>query len=111
MGSHVEINAILKLTNEDGMPENPEIGGRYSFTLKGERLFQFAPIWVTLVHNIGGKWKHLGWAHVVKQTIDAENHITSGEFVIVRLFSEEFSKLASIYESPDNQSYYSVDDL
>ena len=109
MGSRIEINAILKLTTEAGMPDNPVIGQRYTFTLDGERVYQFSPTWVTLVHNIGGKWKHIGWAHVVRQTIDAEKHITTGECVVIRLFTEEFSKLASYYESPDGMSYYELD--
>lgn len=106
MGSKVEMNAILKLTTEAGMPSNIEMGGRYSFKLQGERIYQFSPTWVTLVHEINGKWKFVGQAHVVKQTIDAEAHCTTGEFVVTRLFDEEFAKAASIFESPDGKSYY-----
>lgn len=106
MGSRIEMNAVLKLTTEAGMPEHPVVGERYQFRLRGKRIFQFAPIWVTLVHSIDDKWKVIGQAHVVKQTIDAEQHITTGEFVVTRLFPEEFSRLASRYEVPDGESYY-----
>ena len=109
MGSMIEMNAILKLTTEAGMPSSPEVGKRYEFRLEGERVFQFPPVWVTLVHEISGKWRFVGWADVVKQTIDAENHTTSGEFIITRVFPEEFTRLASFYESPSGKSFYDLE--
>ncbi len=111
MGSVVKINHILRLTSETGMPDSPVEQGRYTFKLPGERLFQFAPTKVTLVHDVEGKWRVVGQAQVMKQTLDAEAHMTSGEFVIVRLFPEKFVELASYYEAPDGESYYQLDEL
>ena len=111
MGSIIKINHILRLTSETGMPASPVEQGRYTFTLPGERLFQFAPTKVTLVHDVGGKWRVIGQAQVMKQTLDAEAHMTSGEFVIVRLFPEQFVQLASYYEAPDGESYYQMDEV
>lgn len=110
MGSTIKMNAILKLTSEAGMPETLIVGSRHHFQLKGERIFQFHPVWVTLVHEIDGKWKFVGQAHVVKQTIDAEQHITVGEFVVTRVFSDEVARVISVYESPDNESFYQIEE-
>jgi len=43
MGSSIEMNAILKLTSETGMPDVLEIGSIHHFKVSGERVFQFHP--------------------------------------------------------------------
>lgn len=106
MGSIVKMNAILKLTTEAGMPKELKLGERYQFRLAGERIFQFHPVWVTLVHEINGKWKFVGQAHIMKQTIDSEEHTTTGEFLVTRIFPEDAAEIISIYEAPDEESYY-----
>lgn len=111
MGSKIVINSILKLTYEKGMPKNPVVGGRYNFKLLGERIYQFSPILVTLVHEIDEKWKFIGQATILRQTIDAEAHLTTGEYQIVRLFPEEVARLISIYEAPEGESYFDDPEL
>ncbi len=108
MGSMVKMNAILKLTTEAGMPASLVVGTRHKFFLKGERIFQFHPVWVTLVHEIAGRWKFVGQAHVMKQTIDSEFHITTGEFIVTRVFPDEIAKIISDYEAPDGESYFTA---
>lgn len=111
MGSIIKMNAILKITFEAGMPRQLEVGKKYQFRLKGERVFQFYPTWVTLVHEIDNKWKYVGQAQITKQTIDAENHITSGEYLVTRVFPEDFVRMASFYESPEGESFFTEDDF
>lgn len=110
MGSNIELNAILKLTSEDGMPDVLEIGSKHQFKMTGERLFQFYPNSVTLIHEINAKWKFVGQARVMKQTIDAEQHITTGEFIVTRVFTNESARIISAYEAPDGKSFYELDD-
>lgn len=106
MGSIIKHNAVLKLTYTQGMPKQPQLGEEYSFTLKGLRIFQLYPSALTLVHELDGKWKYIGLAQINCQTIDAKTETTTGIFVIIRLFDQEFSKLASINEAPEGKSYY-----
>ena len=106
MGSIIKHNAVLKLTHEEGMPHQLSVGEQHHFRLNGMRIFQLFPNALTLVHEIDEKWKLVGQAQIMQQTIDAENKITTGVFVITRVFDEEYSRLASINEAPSGKSYY-----
>jgi hypothetical protein len=106
MGSKIVINSILKLTYENGMPKSLVKGEKHKFQLSGERLFQFAPTLVMLVHEIDAKWKFIGQVFITKQTIDVENHLTTGEYKIIKLFSEEVSRIITLQEAPEGESYY-----
>ena len=46
----------------------------------------------------------------MKQTINFEQHLTTGEFVITRVFTNESLRIISAYEAPDDKSYYELDD-
>lgn len=106
MGTVIKHNAILKLTHDEGMPYQLNVGERYYFRLDGLRIFQLYPTLITLVHEINEKWKYAGLVQIMQQTIDAESNFTTGEFVISRIFDEEFSRAASLNEAPAEKSYY-----
>lgn len=106
MGSSIEINDTLKLTLEQGMPENPALGMKYNFHLPGERLYHRPPTRVFLVHSLNGKWKYIGHALVLEQTIHSETQSTSGIFEIKKIYDDAYAKLCTINEAPIGQSYY-----
>jgi hypothetical protein len=106
MGTTFKHNAVLKLTHEEGMPERLQVDERYHFKLDGIRVFPLYPGEATLVHEINEKWRYAGLVRITQQTIDAENKFTSGVFEVSRIFDEEYSRLASINESPLGKSYY-----
>jgi hypothetical protein len=106
VGTAIKHNAILKLTHDEGMPYQLNVGERCYFKLDGLRIFQLYPTLITLVHEIDEKWKYAGLVQIMEQTIDAENNFTTGEFVISRVFDEEFSRAASLNEAPSGKSYY-----
>jgi hypothetical protein len=106
MGSLIEFNDTLKLKPENGMPTNPQIGETYRFHLKDERLYHRAPLRVFLVSEINEKWKFIGHAIVLEQTINSETHSTSGVFKITKLYDEEYARIVTINESPPGKSFY-----
>lgn len=108
MGTLIKHNAVLKLTYEEGMPLELVEGQRYQFELNGLRIFQLYPSSLSLVHEIDERWKFVGQAQITQQTIDAERQITTGTFVVMRLFDEDFSRLSSIYEAPEGKSFYEM---
>jgi len=106
VGTIVEINDTLKITSEQGMPETIVIGERYKFYLSDERLFNIPPVRVFLVHEINGLWKYIGHAFIVEQTINSDLKSTSGIFEVIHLYDQEYSRLASINESPPGKSFF-----
>lgn len=106
MGSRIELNGVLKLTDMAGMPQTPKLGVKYAFKLAGERLFLFSPILIELAREINGNWIIIGQARVIQQTLDTESHETSGIFIIDRLFPDKISKEITYYMSPEGKSYY-----
>jgi hypothetical protein len=88
------------------MPKNPVIGEQYEFHLSEKRLFHLPPVRVFLVHQINGKWKYIGHALIIEQTINSRNNTTSGIFKITKIYEEEYARLASVNEAPQGKSYY-----
>jgi hypothetical protein len=106
MGTVIEFNDTLKLSSENGMPDAPQLGEEYQFKMPEIRIFHLAPVRVFLVHEIGGRWKYIGHAVVVTQTIHAEKHTTSGVFRVTKLYDDEYARKASQQEAPGGKSYY-----
>ncbi len=106
MGTTIEINDTLKLTDERGFPASPTVGCNYEFRLPGQRLFHRPPVRVFLVHEIDGKWRFVGHAFVLTQQLCSESDTTSGVYRIAKLYDEEYSRLATRNESPAGKSYY-----
>lgn len=120
MGSSLEINDTLQLTYEQGFPEELQIeaflkapdqlstqviGKVYEFTKEDIRIFHPAPTRVFLVQNIDGKWLHWGHALILEQTINSESKTTSGKFKIIRIYSPEYMKLATMNEAPEGRGF------
>ncbi len=106
MGTPIIINDTLKLTKEQGFPEHPEVGKRYHFKRGKQRLYNRAPTRVHLVEEVDGKWIQRGQALVWRLTIDVEHDETSGEFEIIKLYSEDYSRTITPIESPEGKSFY-----
>ncbi|MFH0836112.1 MAG: hypothetical protein V1834_03040 [Candidatus Micrarchaeota archaeon] len=124
MGSIIEFNDTLQITEEQGFPSellNREkherdptaakqlVGREFEFHGKeGARVFHTPPVRVFLVHNIDGKWLHWGTVHVTKQTIEttAEGAVTSGTFKIVEIYDPDFQREVTMRDSPKGKSFF-----
>ena len=81
MGVPVEMNTVLKISMEQGLPREPETDKVYEFFKDGTR---FYPIGVP-VELIGPDWKTLGKAVIEEFTVSTND--TRGRFRIVKLFT------------------------
>ena len=119
MGSIIEINDTLKISNGRGFPKdlrlekyvddpsevaNLFLGKEFEFWNNDERLYHRPPTPVFLVEEINGKWLYWGRAEVREQTI--RRGMTSGNYRIIQLFDPEFQKQATIELSPRGKSYF-----
>ena len=132
MGSFIEINDTLQITEEQGFPASllnierqatdpvtiDEVKG-IVFNFKNKpsaRIFQKDPVRVFLVQNINDKWLFWGHALVQSQTVekklnddgswDGESWITNGSYVISKIYDPAYQKIATMNESPDGLSYF-----
>jgi len=132
MGSHVEINDTLQLTDAQGFPsdvfslckhyENPitlkDVEERiFSFHDKpSARIFQLDPVRVYFVHNIDGKWLFWGRVFIQSQKIekkldhcgnwDQESWVTSGTYKVIDVYNPEYQKTFTLHEAPDDRNYF-----
>ncbi len=83
MGVPVEMNTVLKLTPDQGLPEHPEADTTYTFSKDGTR---FYPIGVP-VELIGPDWKTIGKAVIDEFTVTIK--ATQGQFRVVKIFSAD----------------------
>lgn len=80
MGVPVEMNTVLKLSPEQGLPEDPVAGEAYAFRKSGPRIY---PLGVP-VELIGPDWKTRGKAVIDAFTVSLEE--TRGRFRVVQVF-------------------------
>lgn len=128
MGSSLELNDTLLLTETQGFPSsildrsNPgtlkDVADRiFEFKDKdGARVFHLEPVRVYLVENVDGKWIFWGKAFVVSQTIAKKlaansdwkpgDWVTSGKFKIVDVFEPEYQRIFTQRESPPGKSFF-----
>ena len=83
MGVPVEMNTVLKLSGEQGLPAEIREGEPYAFRKAGPR---FYPLGVP-VELIGPDWKTLGKAVIDEFTVSLEE--TRGRFRVVKRFTPE----------------------
>lgn len=83
MGQPVEMNTVLKLSVEQGLPEDPVVGESYLFRKSGPRIY---PIGVP-VELIGDDWQTLGKAVIDEFTINLDE--TRGKFRVVKRFTAD----------------------
>ena len=132
MGSFIELNDTLQLTEAQGFPTSLLDLERHQkkpitldevknivFEFKNKpsaRIFQKDPVRVFLVQNIKGKWLFWGHAYVQSQTIekqlnqdgtwDGQSWVTNGTYIITKIYNPEYQKIVTINESPSGISYF-----
>lgn len=132
MGSGIEVNDTLNLSNEQGFPCDvfdlaahiarpivlADVRERiFSFSDKPDaRIFHLDPVRVFLVQNLGGKWLFWGKVLMQSQTIyknevaGAEwrpgDWMTSGTYKVIDVFEPEYQKVFTMRESPPGKSFY-----
>jgi hypothetical protein len=132
MGSFIELNDTLQLTEAQGFPasllnvehhqKNPITIDQVKdivFEFKNKpsaRIFQKDPVRVFLVQNIDGKWLFWGHAYIQSQTIkkqlnpdgtwDEESWITEGTYIINSIYAPDYQIIATKNESPSGLSYF-----
>lgn len=130
MGSLIEINDTLQLTEAQGFPSDlldlerhrrspltlADVQGRvFSFQHKdGARIFHVPDVRVYFAHNRDGKWLFWGHVFVLSQTIQVAalspsgeySFVTSGTYKIVELYDPVYQELFTNRESPPGRSYF-----
>lgn len=129
MGSNIEINDTLQLTETQGFPSDVLSlekhlknaisaealkGKEFHFVKEDARVFHLDPCRVFLVENIDGKWLFWGHALIQKQEVRKTNAgdnwagtwETSGTYIIDKIYPPEFQREATINQSPRGKSYF-----
>lgn len=130
MGSNIEVNDTLNLTEEQGFPSdllnrdrhlkkpicNDEFNGKvFRFCKEDARLFHLDPVRVFLVQNLNGKWIVWGHAMIQSQEVRKRNPgpnwkvgdwETSGTFVIDKIYDPDFQEVATMNQSPPGKSFF-----
>jgi hypothetical protein len=132
MGTNVELNDTLLITEAQGFPanllnrdkhvQNPIAQKsldqqEFKFDDKdGARIFHLDPVRVYLVENINGKWLFWGKAFIVNQTISKKlgasgewkpgDWVTSGTYKIVEIFEPEYQEAFTRRECPPGKSFF-----
>jgi hypothetical protein len=125
MGSLLEFNDTLQLTERQGFPADvldldahrrapvtaAALAGRvFAFTEKeGARYFHLDPVRVYLVENRDGK--RIFWGKAMVQSLaigrnGAGGWSTSGTFTIAEVFAPDYQRLFTIGESPKGKSWF-----
>ncbi|MBW2981583.1 hypothetical protein KY343_01760 [Candidatus Woesearchaeota archaeon] len=109
MGSFIEINDTLQITNEQGFPSELDYekhkqkpftaedfeGKIFEFKDKPKvRVYKLPPVRNFLVQNIDGKWLYWGLVHIIEVVHDNVKQTTSGKFKIIYLYTPEEMKQA-----------------
>jgi hypothetical protein len=109
MGSFIEINDTLQLTNKQGFPADLDYEKHKLKPFKVEdfedkvfvfkdkpkiRVYKAPPVRNFLVQNINGKWLYWGLVHIVEITHDYGKQTTSGKFKIIYIYTPEEMKQA-----------------
>jgi hypothetical protein len=130
MGTKIEINDTLVLTNDQGFPaetfklsdhlKNPILietlkDTIFHFQKDEARFFHMDPTRVFLVQSIDGKWLHWGHILIQSQTIEKvfdangqwhQEWMTSGTYKVVKVHPPEYQSLVTVNESPANRSFF-----
>ena len=124
MGSIVEINDSLVITQEQGFPKELDLVSHLKVPLKAEnfvdkifefknkkgaRVYHIPPVRNFLVEKTKeGKWIYWGLVHVLEVVCDHESKITSGKFKIIHINTPEQMKQAhGIIDRDPTTSYFS----
>ena len=100
MGSFIEINDTLRITKEQGFPQELDLETHlktpYSFDEVKDKVFHFTakpkirvykvpPVRNFLVEDVDGKWVYWGLCYILSVEHNYETEETSGTFKIIRL--------------------------
>ena len=109
MGSFIEINDTLQISEEQGFPEvldyeqhkvKPFTADDFKdkiFEFKDKpkvRIYKLPPVRNFLVQNIDGKWLYWGLVHIIEVVHDNIKQTTSGKFKIIYIYTPEEMKHA-----------------
>lgn len=123
MGSYIEMNDTLQITNEQGFPKELDLERHKLIPYKVEdfrnmifefknkpniRNYHMPPVRNFLVQNIDGKWIYWGLVHVLEVTHDYVNKKTSGKFKIVYINSPEEMNMAHKLIDRNENTFYEV---
>lgn len=121
MGSFIEINDTLRITNDQGFPKELDYemhkakpftakdfeGREFEFRDKPAiRIYKAPPVRNFLVQDIGGKWLYWGLVHILEVTHDYQKQTTSGKFVIQYIYTPEEMKSAQTIIDRDFSTDY-----
>lgn len=131
MGTGIELNDTLQLTDAQGFPadvlnldrhrSNPikidDVADKvFKFANKdGARVFHLDPVRVYLVQNINGKWVFWGRVLIQSQSISKgssngssgeSSWVTSGTYKIVDIYDPEYQETFTKRESPRGKSFF-----
>lgn len=134
MGSLIEMNDVLQITEEQGFPTNEInltksdeelqllLGKEFDFHHKrGARIFHIFPNRFFLVQKVAGKWIFWGTGGMLSQTIhvdrDAAGEVqvgsdgkpllyTSGRYVILKMYDMATREVVTRNDSPKDVSYF-----
>lgn len=122
MGSYIEINDTLRITTEQGFPQELKLETHLKTPFKAEdftnkifefknkkdiRVFHGAPIGVFLVQSINDKWLYWGHAEILEVTHHFDTQTTSGKFRITKIFTpDEMKQAEKIAHRVDPSSTY-----
>ena len=123
MGSFIELNDTLQLTQEQGFPSELDLEQHlrkpynvgdikdkvFAFNGKSDiRIYKIPPVRNFLVENRDGKWIYWGLVHILEVTHDYVNKTTSGKFKIIRINTpEEMKDAFALIDMRPDFNYFS----
>ncbi|MBI2888432.1 MAG: hypothetical protein HYY10_00745 [Candidatus Liptonbacteria bacterium] len=123
MGSLIEINDTLQLTNAQGFPRELKLERHtkkpytaenfnkkvFTFTDKpGIRIYQAPPVRNFLAENRGGKWIYWGLVHILEVHHDYARKSTSGKFKIISIYTpDEMKKTHELMDRNKKTQFFS----
>ncbi len=121
MGSYIEINDTLRITKEQGFPEELDLEKHLRTPFKTEdfdgkvfefkekpniRIYKVPPVRNFLVEDKDGKWVYWGLCHIVEVKHDNLKLMTSGKFKIIKIFTPDEMKQAEFIAHTDQETRY-----
>lgn len=125
MGSFIELNDTLQITDGQGFPANildltkhranpvtlAEVQDKiFSFHNKpGARIYHPAPTRCFFVQNINSQWLYWGKIIILEQTIKGDGQrtaTTSGKYKIIEIYDPVYQEELTRHECPTGKSYF-----
>ncbi|MCK5107604.1 MAG: hypothetical protein KAQ83_02675 [Nanoarchaeota archaeon] len=100
MAAELILNDTLQITYAQGFPKDLELNKEYSFEKEKRRLYRLPPVRVFLAHNVDGVWDYRGEALITEMTINSTENKTTGNFKVVKIYSEEHRKVMNANMQP-----------